>query len=526
MSDDGEEVVCVGSIKELEELSGQGPFTDIHREYVDHIEIPSKQGKGMLKRIPEVFDCWFESGAMPFAQAHYPFSISEEDFMKGFPANFIAEGLDQTRGWFYTLMVISTAIKGVAPFQNLICNGIVLAEDGTKMSKSKKNYPDPVFMAEQYGADATRLYLCNSPVVRAEPLKFSAEGVKTIVRDIFLPWFNAYRFLIQNITRWEKRTGGNFVFDPQLKFAVKEDANSNFMDRYIIAANQHLIRDVRKEMDDYKLYSVVRHILEFLENLTNWYVRLNRPRMKGEDNTAEDQRVALNTLFDVLLNATQLMAPITPFLCEHIYQNMRNGLADDSPLKKESIHFTDIPSHSEALIDLATEETVTHMQHAIETGRLIRDRINIPMKYPLSKVVIVDANEQTLAGYKTLEKYIKEELNVLEVVLTKDEDSYVVYKAAPDNRAMGQAFGKKFDKNMRTQVENLSSDQIRTFLSSGSVQVGELNITQEMLKVTKQFNEAYSASKQYAVASTSVATAVPSAAPIFASISKLPWKTQ
>ena len=214
-------------------------------------------------------------------------------------------------------------------------------------------------------------------------------------------------------------------------------------------------------MDDYRLYSVVKHILEFLENLTNWYVRLNRPRMKGEENTAEDQRIALNTLFDVLLNATQLMAPITPFLCEHIYQNMCNGLSDDSPLKKDSIHFTDIPSHSEALIDLVTEDTVTHMQHAIETGRLIRDRINIPMKYPLSKVVIVDANEHTLAGYKTLEKYIKEELNVLEVVLTKDEDTYVVYKAAPDNRAMGQAFGKKFDKNMRTQVENLSSDQIR-----------------------------------------------------------------
>lgn len=143
-------------------------------------------------------------------------------------------------------------------------------------------------MAEQFGADATRLYLCNSPVVRAEPLKFSADGVKTIVRDIFLPWFNAYRFLIQNITRWEKRTGSNFVFEQELKFKVKGDVNSNFMDRYIIAANQHLIRDVRKEMDDYRLYSVVKHILEFLENLTNWYVRLNRPRMKGEENTAED----------------------------------------------------------------------------------------------------------------------------------------------------------------------------------------------------------------------------------------------
>jgi len=207
ISDDGEEVVCVGSVKELEELSGVKNITDIHREYVDQITIPSKQGKGQLKRIPEVFDCWFESGSMPFAQSNYPHSISEEKFMKGFPANFIAEGLDQTRGWFYTLMVISTAIKGIAPFKNLVVNGIVLAEDGSKMSKSKKNYPDPTVIADQFGADACRLYLCNSPVVRAEPLRFSAEGVKSIVRDIFLPWFNAYRFLIQNITRWETKSG-------------------------------------------------------------------------------------------------------------------------------------------------------------------------------------------------------------------------------------------------------------------------------------------------------------------------------
>jgi isoleucyl-tRNA synthetase len=165
-----EEIICIGSIKELQELSGCGEITDLHREHIDHITIPSKMGKGVLRRIPEVFDCWFESGSMPFAQSHYPFSINDEEFNKGFPANFIAEGLDQTRGWFYTLMVISTAVKGCAPFKNLIVNGIVLAEDGTKMSKSKKNYPDPMSVAKNYGADATRLYLCNSPVVRAESL--------------------------------------------------------------------------------------------------------------------------------------------------------------------------------------------------------------------------------------------------------------------------------------------------------------------------------------------------------------------
>jgi len=169
-SDDMEETVCIGSIQELRELSGCPEITDLHRENVDHITIPSKKGKGVLRRIPEVFDCWFESGSMPFAQSHYPFGISDEEFMKKFPANFIAEGLDQTRGWFYTLMVISTIVKGCAPFKNLIVNGIVLAADGAKMSKSKKNYPDPMNIAKNYGADACRLYLCNSPVVRAESL--------------------------------------------------------------------------------------------------------------------------------------------------------------------------------------------------------------------------------------------------------------------------------------------------------------------------------------------------------------------
>jgi isoleucyl-tRNA synthetase len=167
-SDDFEEIVCVGSIKELQKLTGCGEIKDLHKEYIDHLTIPSKQGKGVLRRIPEVFDCWFESGSMPFAQSHYPFSVKDKDFMKGFPANFIAEGIDQTRGWFYTLMVIGTAVKGQAPFKNLVVNGTVLASDGKKMSKRLKNYPEPTLVADRHGADAVRLYLCNSPVVKAE----------------------------------------------------------------------------------------------------------------------------------------------------------------------------------------------------------------------------------------------------------------------------------------------------------------------------------------------------------------------
>lgn len=167
----------------------------------------------MLHRIDEVFDCWFESGSMPYGQQHYPFSMSEEEFSKRFPADFIGEGLDQTRGWFYTLNVISTAIRNDTPYKNLIVNGIVLAHNGKKMSKSKKNYPDPMDLVSKQGADAIRLYMINSPLVKAEPLSFKEEGVQSVIKDIFLPWYNAYRFLIQNISRWEKENKKNFVFD-------------------------------------------------------------------------------------------------------------------------------------------------------------------------------------------------------------------------------------------------------------------------------------------------------------------------
>ena len=203
MSDDGEEVVCVGSIAELKELSGV-ELTDLHREHVDVVTIPSKRpGKPPLRRVTEVFDCWFESGSMPYAQVHYPFERRKE-FEEGFPADFIAEGIDQTRGWFYTLLVLSTALYDKPPFKNLIVNGLVLAADGQKMSKIKKNYPDPMGVVGKYSADALRLYLINSPVVRTENLRLKEEGVRDIIKDVFLPWYNAYRFFVQNLQRLER----------------------------------------------------------------------------------------------------------------------------------------------------------------------------------------------------------------------------------------------------------------------------------------------------------------------------------
>lgn len=243
MSPDGEEVVAIGSIKELEELSGQ-KVVDLHRENIDPITIPSKRpGMPPLQRVTEVFDCWFESGSMPYAQSHYPFE-NRQVFEENFPANFIAEGVDQTRGWFYTLLVLSTLLFGKPPFQNLICNGLVLASDGQKMSKRKKNYPDPMEIVSKYGADALRLYLINSPVVRAENLRFREEGVRDLLKEVFLPWYNAYRFLVQNIRTYEANNDGVVFFFRRGGHVL----SNNIMDRWILSFTQSLFRFVKAEM--------------------------------------------------------------------------------------------------------------------------------------------------------------------------------------------------------------------------------------------------------------------------------------
>lgn len=288
-------------------------------------------------------------------------------------------------------MVISTAIKGCAPFKNLIVNGIVLAENGQKMSKRLKNYPDPLHVTNTYGADACRLYLCNSPVVRAEQLLFKEVGVKTVVREIFLPWFNTYRFLIQNISRYEATHNTNFQYQPNMLAGIQDP---NLMDRWIISATQNLIKYVRREMEAYKLYMVVKPLLSYLEKLSNWYVRLNRSRMKGDEGKVEQER-SLNVLFEVILTTSTLMASITPFIAEHMYQNLRNGIPDGE-LKQESIHFLQIPEVNENMINEAVETQVSRMQSAIENGRLVRDRKVISLRTPLAKITLVDVDQQAL----------------------------------------------------------------------------------------------------------------------------------
>jgi isoleucyl-tRNA synthetase len=374
-----------------------------------------------------------------------------------------------------------------------------LAEDGTKMSKSKKNYPDPLFITKNYGADACRLYLCNSPVVRAESLQFKETGVKSVIREIFLPWFNAYRFLIQNISRYEATNKVNFTFDSKLSSRL--DANSNLMDRWIMSATQNLIKLVRAEMDAYRLYNVVKPLLSFLDQLTNWYVRLNRTRMKGEDGI-EEQKQSLNILFEVLLSTSTLMACITPFITEHMYQNLRNGIgAEDQHLNQPSIHFLDIPQFNEKLLDDAIENRVARMQSAIENGRLIRDRKNISLKTPLASVTLIDMDQVALKDFKEVESYIKEELNCLELITEANEDAFVTYKCEPDNKEIGSVLKKAYDKKMKEEIANLSSAQLRDYLKNGFIMLGDVKIQNGWLKVEKVFNDKYQNNAEYAGAS-------------------------
>ncbi|KAK9804719.1 hypothetical protein WJX72_001779 [[Myrmecia] bisecta] len=454
MSDDGEEIVVVGSIQQLYELSGH-KVEDLHRHFIDHITIPSRQGKGVLRRVDEVFDCWFESGSMPYASVHYPFE-NKETFLARFPADFVAEGLDQTRGWFYTLMVLSTALFDKPAFKNLVCNGLVLAEDGKKMSKRLQNYPDPVQVLNEYGADALRLYLINSPVVRAETLKFKKEGVFAVVKDVFLPWYNAYRFLVQNVLRQEADTHQAIDFEK-----VDVSKATNVLDRWINAASRSLTAFVRQEMGAYRLYTVVPHLVKFIDNLTNIYVRYNRKRLKGR-NGPEDCQMALASLYDVLLTVCKVMAPFTPFFTEVLYQNLRRGMPNANLPK--SVHFCDMPEAATAEAgDEAIQQSVDRMQRVIELTRLIRDHRLKPLKTPLQELVVVHTDEHFLRDISgELREYVLEEVNVHQLVTCSDPLKYATLRAEPVWEALGKRCGRSMGK-VSAAIKAMSAAQIQAF---------------------------------------------------------------
>jgi isoleucyl-tRNA synthetase len=492
VSEDGEEVVAVGSIDELEALSGHRP-TDLHKDFIDHITIPSKQGKGVLRRVEEVFDCWFESGSMPYAQMHYPFE-NRERFEKGFPADFIAEGLDQTRGWFYTLMVLSTALFDKPAFKNLIVNGLVLAADGKKMSKRLQNYPDPNEVVNKYSADALRLYLINSPVVRADVLKFQESGVSDVVKGVLLPWFNAFRFFTQCVERWEQQTSP----EPR-SFVPSADiykSSTNDVDIWILAASMGLVKFVHQEMQAYRLYTVVPRLVGFIEELTNWYVRLNRDRLKGALGD-EEALLGLNVLYEVMLTMSIIMAPFTPFFSEYLYQHLRKfhpnfHVADDSvPAdavgKGVTVHCLALPAVDETRINARAEARFKTLQDAVCLARVARERRHIRNNLPLKDVLVVAANPDDMEALTYLKPYFMGEINSWEVTLSTDWQQYCSVKAIPNWKDLGKRLGKDM-KAVGKAINEMSAEQLLNFMEVGSMTICGHVLTTEDVVVKRQFS--------------------------------------
>lgn len=483
-NDETDEFIVIGSVKELEELSGRTGITDLHRDSVDDIEIKSPKTGATLKRTSEVFDCWFESGSMPYSSIHYPFEKdSEEQFKHSFPADFIAEGLDQTRGWFYTLMVLSTALFDKPAFKNCVVNGLVLAEDGKKMSKRLKNYPDPVHVLSNYGADALRLYLINSPVVRAEPLRFKEEGVRNVIKDVMLPWFNSLRFLTQNVRALDKSSGVPL----KIADASKYEKHKNQMDVWIESALNSLTAAVHEEMSAYRLYTVVPKLLSFVNSLTDWYVRLNRPRLKGMG-TEEEQRAALGTLAHVLLTLAQLMAPFAPFFAEYTYQILKPVAPEE--LQSGSVHFLMLPEVDTSHVDKPFEAAIEHMKTAIVLGRVGREHKEIALKQPLKEATVIHRDTSVIESVRSLEMYVRSELNVRTVKYSSDESEYVMLKADADGRVLGRKLGKDF-KTVHKAVRALKPEEVLKLESQGELEVAGHILTNSDVKITRELREEF-----------------------------------
>ncbi len=410
--------------------------------------------KCMLRRIPEVLDCWFESGSMPYAQLHYPFE-NKEKFENNFPAEFIAEGLDQTRGWFYTLHVLANSLFDKPAFKNCIVNGIVLAEDGQKMSKRLKNYPDPNEILNNYGADALRFYLMSSPVVKADDMRFSEKGVSDVVRNFILPVWNAYSFFTTyaNIDEW----------DPENR--VESD---NKLDRWILAELNKLIVQQTEHMNAYDLQKASNGMYEFVDSLTNWYIRRSRRRFwKSEDD--QNKLMAYSTLYTVLTKLCQIIAPFTPFVSEEIYKNLTD---------EESVHLSDYPKPDDSLKDEKLMEEMFIAKTIVSLGLASRAKLKIKVRQPLQKVQVALAQQYDKSLLDDELDIIKEELNVKEVELIDKPGDLATVIAKPNAKLLGPKYGKE----VQTIIQTAKSGDFER-LDNGNIKVLDYELTPEEMEI-------------------------------------------
>ena len=430
-------IECIGSREELQNkiVEDTNVFEmELHRPYIDELHIKCPECGEIMNRIPDVMDVWFDSGAMPYAQYHYPFE-NKELFKEQFPADFIAEGVDQTRGWFNSLICISTLVSGVSSFKNVVVNDMMLDAKGKKMSKSVGNIINPEEIMTKYGADPVRFYMMYASPVWT-PLKFDEDGVKEISSKFFGTLKNTYNFFA--------------MYANADKLETKDFINANsyeLIDKWLLSKYHKLLKTVTESYNEYDLNKVVKPLVEFVsEDLSNWYIRRNRRRFwKG--NLDESKLSVYKVTYEVLTGLAKMIAPVAPFMADEIYVNLTG---------EESVHLADFPKYDESLIDLEIEAKMDKVRDLISLGRNVREEYKIRVRQPLSEILI-DGNLKPLIG--NLSDLIKEELNVKEVTFIMDPSKYMNYTLKPNFREVGKIFGSNL-KEFQNKLLELSNEDI------------------------------------------------------------------
>ena len=448
--DGSDYIEVIGSIEELEKKCGK-KVTDLHKHYVDELTWPSPDGKGTMRRVPDVLDCWFESGSMPYGQLHYPFE-NKDRFEKTFPADFISEGLDQTRGWFYTLTIMATALFDKPAFLHNVTNGIILAEDGEKMSKSKGNFTDPMILVNKFGADSLRFALMNSAAVHADDVKFSDQMVKDVLKSLILPLWNSYSFFVTyaNLDNYEPDD------TPYEKL-------HNPLDRWMISVTEELTANMDDALANYDIQRACGYLLGFMDKLNNWYIRRSRRRFWKSEND-NDKTEAYESLYYALKSFSMVSAPFIPFLSEVMWQNLR------TEKDAESVHLIDFPVYNEALRDEKLEFRMDTVQKAVSMGRSLRNQFNLKNRQPLASTQLVTRNAEERKVLEGMIDTIREELNVKEVIFHEREDELVEYKAKANFKVLGKELGAKM-KAAAEKIVELKNEAIADILNGKKVSV-------------------------------------------------------
>ena len=465
---------CIGSIEELKQKAVDCPEEiELHKPYIDNVHLKCPDCGKEMTRFKEVIDCWFDSGSMPYAQLHYPFE-NKDLFEKQFPAGFISEAIDQTRGWFYTLTALGTALFGKTPFENCIVLGHVLDGKGQKMSKSKKNGVDPMLLLNTVGADATRwhFYTCSAPWL---PTRLSLENVQETQRGFLATLWNVYSFFVLYAEIDQ--------FNP-LKYA--DFKSENIMDRWIISKLNTLVKSVDEKLDKYDITSAATELGEFVDELSNWYVRRNRERFWGSE-LNDDKIGAYVTLYKVLTTLIKVAAPFVPFMTDEIYQNIVLSIDSNAP---ESVHLCTWPEVDEKAIDSKLEEEMGLAYKIVKLGRSARNSVNIKNRQPLSEMLISAKN---LPEYYS--DVVKEELNVKQVVLGADMKDYVSFEIKPNLPVLGREYGKLIPQ-IRAKIAEFNQMDLAVKVQSGGTEYIEIDDTQielssENLLVTMHGKEGF-----------------------------------